>query len=222
MADRANRLTQPPPPERYRRRLRTAYETLYGRAADIWSDEAAMARVGHQFAAWIGEPPKRILDVGAGRGRDARLYASLGHDVTAVDLMPLRDDVTEQATRGNLRFVQCDIRDLTCNNGFDVICDNGCYHHEHPAEAADYLAHLARLLRGRSGRLCIAVFAAKQQKGDLAPMPDGRFRRAYTADELTAELAAAGFRTDAHRKFVRHRPDLAYLAMTAIPDPRGS
>jgi SAM-dependent methyltransferase len=199
----------------YRARLAAAYATRYAEGSDVWSDEAAMAEVGRLFARWIGPEPKRVLDVGAGRGRDARLFASLGHDVTAIDLVASPPEPAPE-TPGRLVFVRGDIRDFTPAERFDAVCDNGCYHHETPADKPPYLARLSALMRGAEARLCVSVFAASGERGDLAEMPDGRLRRTYALDELARELDAAGFAVRDHAVVARASPGLAYLAVLAL------
>lgn len=198
----------------YRTRLAAAYAERYAEGSDIWSDEAAMAEVGRQFARWIGPPVKRVLDVGAGRGRDARHFADLGHDVTAVDLVVPPPELRPRGP-GRLVFLRTDIRRFRPDTGFDAICDNGCYHHEAPADQPGYLARLVELMRGPEASLCLSVFAATGDRGDLATMPDGRLRRTYSVDELASDLERAGFTVGEHRVVARARPGRAYLAVLA-------
>ena len=60
----------------------------YGRAApDLVERYEAIssAELLKPVARWFPEPPAKVLDVGAGTGRDAAWLASMGHDVLAVE-----------------------------------------------------------------------------------------------------------------------------------------
>ena len=70
-------MTDLPALERYR----THAVRLGKRFQDITSETVLRSITGH-----LPERPARILDVGAGSGRDACWFAVQGHDVTAVDV----------------------------------------------------------------------------------------------------------------------------------------
>lgn len=201
----------------YHGRLKGAYERRYAEGSDVWTDEAAMAEVGILFSRWIGKPSKRVLDVGAGRGRDALLYASLGHDVTAVELVAQPPNIPSSRT-ARLTFIQDDIRNFAHSDGFDVICDNGFYHHELPSAQKDYLSKINSLMRTPTSFFCLSVFASTDGNGSLMNMPDGRMRRNYAFDELSAELRAASFSVGDFKYLDRRYDGLRYLAVLAFQE----
>jgi SAM-dependent methyltransferase len=61
----------------------------------------------------------RILDVACGRGRHSKIFASMGFDVTGVDLSPASIEYAKQFENDNLHFFLHDIRLPFWGNYFD-------------------------------------------------------------------------------------------------------
>jgi 2-polyprenyl-3-methyl-5-hydroxy-6-metoxy-1,4-benzoquinol methylase len=68
--------------------------------------------------AHIGHCPQRILDMGGGSGRFARMLVECGHDVTLVDENP--QAVAMAKERGVQRAITCDILKFS-EGGFDIV-----------------------------------------------------------------------------------------------------
>ena len=63
----------------------------YGDAADILVEQyesLTLANVHRHILDLFPERPSRVLDIGAGTGRDAAGFCALGHNVTAVEPTP--------------------------------------------------------------------------------------------------------------------------------------
>jgi SAM-dependent methyltransferase len=60
-----------------------------------------------------------VLDVGCGRGRQSRIMASMGFDVTGIDLSPASIEFAKQSETDNLHFFVHDIRLPFWGNYFD-------------------------------------------------------------------------------------------------------
>lgn len=81
--------------------------------------------------------PGKLLDLGAGKGNFSMIAASLGWEVTAVDVRTVRwSDADPASSPGiaalleSVTFVQSDIRDFPIGrNEFDLICILGLLHH---------------------------------------------------------------------------------------------
>jgi SAM-dependent methyltransferase len=70
--------------------------------------------------AHIGKSPKRILDMGGGSGRFARMLVQCGHDVTLVDKNP--QAVAMAMERGVQHAIACDILNFSGCEFDTVIC----------------------------------------------------------------------------------------------------
>ncbi|MFI9744375.1 class I SAM-dependent methyltransferase [Streptomyces sp. NPDC052494] len=139
----------------------------------------------------------KALDLGCGPGRNALHLASLGFDVTAVDLSPTAiawaEERAREAGAENVGFVCGDaFRSPALDGPYDLVYDSGCFHHLPPHRRVSYLALLDRVL-APGGHFALTAFAAGEG-GMGSELPDADFYRrgklegglAYTDTELRA------------------------------------
>ncbi|WP_232246545.1 class I SAM-dependent methyltransferase [Kitasatospora mediocidica] len=134
--------------------------------------------------------PARVLDVGAGSGRDAAALAGLGHTVTAVE------PTAELRERGRLLHADAAIRWVDDAlpglpvlgapvDRFDLILLTAVWMHLDAAERAEALGRLAGLL-APGGLLVMSVRSG--------PVPAGRRMFEVPPQELPALAERAGLR----------------------------
>ncbi len=133
--------------------------------------------------------PGKMLVICAGRGYDARLFARLGFEVTAVDF-------AEEAVREmksliepdiSLEVMQADLFDLPVfmNEEFDYILEYTCFCAIDPQRRAEYIHSVSSLLK--PGGIYIALaFPIGGRKGGPPFV--------VTPDELIDPLNAMGFK----------------------------
>jgi protein-L-isoaspartate O-methyltransferase len=158
-------------------------------------------------------PPARVLDVGAGTGRDAAALSRIGHRVVAVEPTPeLR--VAGERLRSGLGVTWIDdalpelARVLKPEGGFDLILLTAVWMHLDAGAREKAMARLAELLAA-TGLITISL--------RHGPVPAGRRMFDVTGTE-TAELAGRhGLRRvhESKRDDMRARPDISwtYLAL---------
>ncbi|MFE5710484.1 class I SAM-dependent methyltransferase [Streptomyces sp. NPDC056501] len=142
----------------------------------------------------------KVLDLGCGPGRNALHLASLGFDVTGVDLSPTAiawaEERAREAGAENVTFVCGDAFSSPALDGpYDLVYDSGCFHHLPPHRRVSYLALLDRVL-APGGHFALTTFAAGEG-GMGSELPDADFYRqgkldgglAYTDTELRALFA---------------------------------
>ena len=164
-------------------RYRIHAERLGKRFNDL-SPEQVLASVANYLPA----PPARILDIGAGTGRDAAWLARQGHEVTAVEPV---DELARQAADfpGADRIAWIDdqlpvlakLQDRPAS--FDFCLMSGVWHHMAPADRPTALTTIARLL-APGGRLAMSIRIG----GD----DDGITLFAIDPDETLTQAATAG------------------------------
>lgn len=143
------------------------------------------AGIHKPWAHFLPEPPARILDIGAGTGRDAAWFASLGHSVLAVEPTDaLRLGAAKLHPEPEIEWLD-DILPgiphvLARGETFDLILMHAVWMHLTEDERADGMANLAPLLKP-GGRI-----AMSQRHGKV---PKGR-RMFDVSGEETIELAA--------------------------------
>ena len=137
------------------------------------------------WAHFFPAAPARIIDIGAGTGRDAAWFASLGHSVLAVEpTTVLRERAAVLHPDPAIEWLD-DILPalqhvLAREEKFDLILMHAVWMHLTQQERIDGMANLARLLKP-GGRI-----AMSQRHG---PVPKGR-RMFDVSGEETIALAA--------------------------------
>ncbi len=127
--------------------------------------------------------PCKAIELGCGTGTNAVWLASLGFDMTAVDLSPLALDLGrgKAATAGvRVRWIAADLLDPPDLGGpFEFFFDRGCYHVVRRVGVEGYLKTLDRITAPGTVGLVLAGNAKEKQE----PGPP-----VVTEDELRSEL----------------------------------
>ncbi len=134
----------------------------------------------------ISTAPAHILDVGAGTGRDAAWFASMGHRVTAVEpTEAMRLPAMQLHPSPLIEWLDDSLPELALvrsrGEPFDLILLSAVWMHFDSAQRREAMASLAALLR-RGGTLIMRV--------RHGPVPQGR-RMFEIPDQETIELAGA-------------------------------
>ncbi len=90
---------------------------------------------------YLSQKPLKILEIGAGAGYYTQKLAQMGHQVVAVEPVPVLIQQNEESCRklsleNQVRWVQCDARNLTnhLDEKFDLIMNMGPFYHLTKAE----------------------------------------------------------------------------------------
>lgn len=133
-------------------------------------------------------PPGKMLVICAGRGYDARLFASLGFDVTAVDFAEeaIQEMTALNETEASMEVMQADLFDLPVfmKQEFDYILEYTCFCAIDPQRRADYINSVADLLK--PGGMYIALAFPIGGRTGGPPF-------VVTPDELVEPLGEMGF-----------------------------
>ena len=135
--------------------------TEYDRAnfTGVYEGQSLVESVSITEIPWeIGQPqpvvgavlkdlrPGRLLDVGCGLGRNAKLASDYGHDVVAIDISATAiNKCLDLYSNSGIQFYNLD----ACNTGlarkFDVILDSATYHAIPKHKRIKYLREMSRL-----------------------------------------------------------------------------
>ena len=123
-----------------------------------------------RWRKWFPRAPSRILDIGAGTGRDAAWFVSLGHTVTAVEPTDaLREGAAKLHPEPEITWLKDALPDLpiTCarNEHFDIVMLNAVWMHLCEEERRIGIANIAALM-GYGARLFMSL--------RHGPVPEGR------------------------------------------------
>jgi SAM-dependent methyltransferase len=178
--------------------------------------EAVHGDVLHLFP----QPPSRVLDVGAGSGRDAAALAARGHRVVAAEPShALRLEGQHRHAGTAIDWVDDSLPDLAGLRArgecFDLVLLSAVWMHLDAAERRAAMTSLAALLAPRG----TAILSLRH-----GPVPAGRRMFDVTADE-TIQLAAANgliCRHNGSRRDPHARPGVSWsvlaLARESLPE----
>jgi len=136
----------------------------------------------------LPSPPARLLDIGAGTGRDAAGFAALGYDVVAAEPTDeMREGGRRLHAQANIEWLDDGLPDLAALRGrgvlFDVVMMTAVWMHLDQAEQRCAMPNVASLLRLRG------VLAMTLRYG---PVPPGRRMFEVSTGETIALAAASG------------------------------
>lgn len=132
--------------------------------------------------------PSRVLDIGAGTGRDAAAFAAMGHDVVAVEpTRALRERAAVLHPSSRIDWLDDHLPDLEslarCGPGFEVVMLSAVWMHLDQRQRRQAMPRVARLMR-RGGVMILSL--------RHGPVPAGRRMFDVSAEETIALAVAAG------------------------------
>lgn len=163
---------------------RTHAADLGQRFRDVDAEEFLSPVVAH-----IPKGPLRILDLGAGSGRDAAWFAARGHNVVAVEpVVELAAQAEREDTADRVEWIADALPELASLDGpegeFDLAWLCAVWHHLDPDMRGQTLGRMAALVKP-GGRLIISL----RRSADV----DGRLTFEAEPDPAIALAKAAGF-----------------------------
>ena len=177
--------------EEYGITLRRAFEEHYEEESDVWSDDLAMRAFPSVVQGFLKLPFKtRVLDVGCGNGEDLEYFAKVFSNAVGVDLVEHQNWNALTEGYQNISFHESPFLSLENLGEFDLILDNGCFHHQHPDDYMSYLEKI-KISLDRLGWLVISTFKSNVQTELIDSK--GRLHRYFSDSELEDLLRCAGF-----------------------------
>jgi SAM-dependent methyltransferase len=170
-------------------------KVLAGYAADAASliepfEAIPSARLFAPVERFLPQPPVRVLDIGAGTGRDAAWFASLGCHVVAVEPVAALREAGQRLHAGHsIEWSDAQLPELeglaVSMQAFELVVLNGVLHHLPPAGQLVTLRTISRWL-GPGGRVVLSL--------RHGPTPPSRPGYSIDTQTLVADLEKAGHR----------------------------
>jgi SAM-dependent methyltransferase len=100
----------------------TSFQEDYLKIYSHRTDEAAKQEIEDIVAILNMRPGSKVLDLCCGNGRHSRELATLGFEVTGIDLSTvLLEEARKKNKELNINYIQSDVRKLSFSNDFDYV-----------------------------------------------------------------------------------------------------
>lgn len=143
------------------------------------------------FAKFL-PPHAKILDVGCGPGRDAKVFTGMGFDITGIDFSEKMIELAEKIAP-KAKFELMDFRELKFKNeSFDAIWFNAALFKIKKSEADRVLGEMYRVLK-RDGFMYISVKSGETEGFDIVDGEE-KFRSLYTEEKIISVLKKNKFK----------------------------
>lgn len=151
-------------------------------------EERTFEGVQREVLHLIPTAPCRVLDIGAGTGRDAAALAARGHRVTATEpTAEMRVHGQRLHAAADIAWLDDSLPDLTrlraAQASFDLVMATAVWMHLDAAERATAMRNVATVV-APGGQLLLSL--------RYGPVPPGRRMFAVPAEETIAQAAASG------------------------------
>ncbi len=154
------------------------YNDLYSKEKSAFGDKP------HGFVSKIPELLKsgKIIDIGAGQGRNSFYLAEQGFEVTALDNSEIALETIRSKNKGSISLVFLDLNiDIPRNiEHYDVVVISNVLHHLSKERAREVLKEI----KEKSKPGCIHVIANITSEGDFYNLPKAQSRFYQAPGEL--------------------------------------
>jgi len=164
---------------------REQLEAIYQTEGYYWGEEPnELARNLVKLIGSIQLPGKRIVDLGAGEGRDSVFFAQKGLDVLAIDLAPSGlNKAGELAEKmgTSIQVLEADLNDLVLDDSFDIVYSIGALQYIEPGKRERQFHHIKE--KTNPGGLHVLCSFVKHPALEIAP-DWGKNEYLYERNEL--------------------------------------
>lgn len=157
--------------ERYKTVIKEAFTKHYEEGSDVWSNDASLVdatKIAFDTAFKRLNRRLHLLDIGCGNGRHLMSLPNLA-SYTGIDLFHHENWESYYGTKPfEVKFIQDDFLAwaMRQTQKFDLIVDNGCFHHQHPDEHFDYLQQISECLQS-DGLFSVVVWGEVFREGNI-------------------------------------------------------
>lgn len=184
----------------YKKIIVSAFERHYKEGSDVWSQDRSLVECTElalmEMNRLIPNTKLNVLDIGCGNGRHIHsLNKALSY--TGIDLVVHEN--WKSLTSENISFVQDDFLPWATNNSskFNLIIDNGCFHHQPLEDIPSYLKGVLKLGEVNS-YYSLVVWGELFKEGNVDNY--GRYHFHYSSESLTELLESFNFQVLAVNK----------------------
>ena len=170
----------------YRDFLDQYYASLYADGSDNNRNHHCTTAIIEYLEQAPGpSSPLTCMDIGFGRGSLLKYFVSRGWRATGVEIARTEYQTCLEGLPG-LDLFFGGYLDFATDDTFDLVVDNGTFHHQHPDDQTAYLRRVADQL-AVGGRFLLSTYHAGDTKAEITDViEDGRFRTCFNTAMLNA------------------------------------
>jgi cyclopropane fatty-acyl-phospholipid synthase-like methyltransferase len=143
----------------YQQVLSNAFSKHYKDDSDVWTDHIEARIIPFLIKGQIRfNSQSNVLDIGCGQGNDLEVYSPIVNRVDGVDLFRHNywDSVSNEFS--NVNFHYGDFLSINLPSTYNLIVDNGCFHHQHHSNWQAYLNKIRKIIAD-DGDFVVSTFA---------------------------------------------------------------
>ena len=177
--------------ENYHSVIEKAFQRHYSEQSDVWTTDIGMRVLPLLIQGQLRlSAESRVLDIGCGSGLDTLVYGDLSQQVTGVDIFDHPEWRQIENTHSHIRFIHGNFLSCPLEGPYDVIIDNGCFHHQTEESLAHYLAKIHHLLPAH-GHFVLSTFSDRLKSTYIDDYQ--RIHHYFSDEALSAILTEARF-----------------------------
>lgn len=190
--------------------LQKAFNKQYIEASDEWTQDAEMRCVPSLIQGTLKNNHNiSVLDLGCGAGYDSTYFASIYDSVIGLDIYDHPQWQLIKNNYKNIDFHCCDFFSFEFNKKFDLILDNGCFHHQDPDYYIKYFEKISSLMKDDS-KFVLSTFKNINNSSELKVDVNGRMHKYFSDNELMQLLKKCNLRVFKEIDIFRIKKDNYY------------
>lgn len=167
----------------YNNKIKNAFKRHYSENSDVWTTDIGMRILPLLIQGKLRlSSDSKILDIGCGSGDDAIIYCTICEEVTGIDIHEHTQWVNLHANYSNIHFYNDNFLNYKKDVKYDVIVDNGCFHHQEETQWLSWLNKVYTLLKS-NGYFVLSTFCDDNQNSYI----DGYQRQHHYFSDLKLE-----------------------------------
>lgn len=165
--------------------LNAYYNDLYSSGADNNRNQhCTNAIIEHLDATRENYPELKCLDIGFGRGALLKYFNGRGWNAVGVEIA-IAPSHTELVGLPRVELSYCNFLTFETRDVFDLVVDNGTFHHQHPRDRSSYLSNITELMSEEAEFLITAYKVSNNVVPSTEILQDGRFKLSLDDDLLS-------------------------------------
>lgn len=173
----------------YIKNLKEIFNNRYDSQSTPWSHDESLDYASllafNKLKNTLKNKKIYILDIGCGNGRHSKYFDNLNY--TGIDLV-YNDNWNILKNNTKINFIETPFLEFNDkdNHKYDLILDNGCFHHQIPLDFSSYLKKVRNLMNNSHSIYSLVVW--NEQFCEYNVDYEGRYHHFFSSQEISSLL----------------------------------